>query len=100
MKWQSYRNEGTKAQPPRPFSQQEALDSIRRTQSELDQGGPWPEHLTGWLKENHLAALQAIKRATNGIDHACLNQNVTGLEKALVEYKRAWQEGLNLWRDT
>jgi len=98
MKWQTYRNREAKAQPPRPFSQQEALESIRRVHTELDQAGPWPEHLTAWLQESHAEALQSIRKATKGINRACLDQDATGFEKTLAEYKRAWMESLTLWR--
>lgn len=100
MKWESYRNGEAAAQPPRPFSQQEAFNRISQVQAELDQAGPWPEHLTTWLQGNHPAALQAIRKATKGIDHACINQDTTGLEKELAEYRRAWLAGLSLWRES
>lgn len=99
MKWQAYRNKEQVAQPPRPFSHPEALESIRRVQAELDQAGPWPENITAWLQDHHPAALRAIRQTTKGINHACLHQDATGLEKALTAYKRAWLEGLTLWRD-
>lgn len=98
MKWQSYRNKEPKAQPPRPFNNHEALESIRRIQAELDQAGPWPENITAWLQDHHPAALQAIRQTTKGIDHACLHQDSTGLKKGLAEYKQAWLNGLTLWR--
>lgn len=99
MKWQAYRNSEPKAQPPKLFSHQEALESIRRTLAELNESGPWPENLTAWLNFNHKETVQAIKIAEKGIDHAFLSQDAETLEKALAEYKRACVEGLTLWRE-
>lgn len=98
MKWHAYRNMEPKAQPPRPFNQQEALENIRRVQEELNQSGPWPENLLPWLKADHKGVSLAIRAAADAVDHACLNQDATRLDKALVEYKRACLEGLTLWR--
>jgi hypothetical protein len=81
------------------FSHQEALEHIQKVQAELDQAGPWPEHFTEWLQDHHPAALQTIRATTRGIDTACLNQDATGLDKALDEYRAVWMQGLNLWRD-
>ena len=99
MKWHTYRSEETKAQITQSFSQLGALESIRMAQAGLNQAGPWPENLTAWLKEASPAVLQAIRSVTKGIDHACLNQDATGLARALTEYKRVWLESLTLWRN-
>jgi hypothetical protein len=99
MKWQSFRNKEPKAQPPRLISQQEAFECIQRVHEELNQAGPWPENLTAWLKDNHKEVLQATRATADDVDQACLNQDVTGLERALAEYKRVWLEGLTLWRN-
>jgi hypothetical protein len=98
MKWQAYRNDEATGQSPQPFSQNEARDLIRQTQAELEQSGPWPENLAAWLQENHPADLQAIRVTAKGIDSAWQNQEITGIVRALTEYKSAWIEGLVLWR--
>jgi len=100
MKWKSYiKPDAQPGQPPQTFNHHAALDRIRTVQAELDQAGPWPERLTEWLQENHPAALKAIRDTTKGIDAACLNQDTTELDRSLNEYRAAWLQGLNLWRD-
>ena len=98
MKWQAYRNSEPKAQPPKLFSHQEGLETIRRTLAELNESGPWPGNLTAWLNDNYKETLQAIKKAEKGIDQAYLNQDAETLEKTLADYKRACMGGLTAWR--
>lgn len=84
-----------KVEPCNPDLLRGAID---RAFEELNEAGPWPENLLPWLTIDHKGLSQAIRTANDAVDHACLNQDATGLNKALAEYKRAYLKGLTLWR--
>jgi hypothetical protein len=63
MKWHSYRIEGNIKKAPSIVSQHDANESIRKVQDELDQAGPWPEHIKAWLHTDHPSVLQRIRVA-------------------------------------
>lgn len=81
------------------FDKDAAYRKIRRTQDDLDRNIDWPELLTSFLADFHYQALQRIRNATQQVDDAYHAGNAGQLDRALSEYKAAWLDGLQLYRD-
>lgn len=80
------------------FDKDAAYRKIRRTQDDLDRETTWPELLAAFLEDHHPASLQKIRNTTAQIDDAYHAGNAGQLDRALVEYRQAWLDGLALYR--
>jgi len=67
-------------------------------QADLDRETTWPELLAAFLEDHHPAALQRIRNSTQQVDDAYRAGNDRQLDRALAEYRQAWLDGLQLYR--
>lgn len=80
------------------FDKSIAYRKILRTQDALDRNIDWPELLTSFLADYHHQALQRIRNSTQQVDDAYRAGSDRQLDRALSEYKAAWLDGLQLYR--